>query len=183
MSETTTASPTPPGEGVRHSFGERVMGALRLDAGIYDEIEHDPDALGQAAGVVALAAVASAIGVATGAMGDGGVALILVGVFAAFLGWLISTAIVWLIGVRIMEHTSDYPELLRTLGFAQAPQLLKVLAFVPLLGFVVWIAVFFWGLAAYVVAVRQALDVETGRAILFGMLAGSCSMGGHAMMG
>lgn len=198
MSETTTPSPPPPAGGGRHSFGERVMGALRLDASIYDEIEHDPDALGQAAGVVALAAVASAIGVAGGAMGDRGVGVILGGVVAAFLGWLISAGIVWVIGVRIMEHTSDYPELLRTLGFAQAPQLLKVLALVPLLGFVVWIAVFFWGLAAYVVAVRQALDVETGRAIVvcvlawgsavllalvFGLLAGSCSAGGHAMMG
>jgi hypothetical protein len=137
------------------------MGALTLDAATYDEIEHDQSALGQAAGVVAIAAVCSGIGGAAGGLGA-----ILGGVVGAFLGWLLSTGIIWLIGVRIMGHTSDYPELLRTLGFASAPQILMILAFLPVLGALVSIAVFFWGLAAYVVAVRQALDVETGRAVV-----------------
>ena len=40
------------------SFGERLLGALRVDATIYEEVEHTPEALGQAAAVVALAAAA-----------------------------------------------------------------------------------------------------------------------------
>jgi len=92
-------------------------------------------------------------------------------VVGAFLGWVIATGIVWAIGVRAMGHSSDYPELLRTLGFASAPQMLLILGVVPVLGFLVGLVVIFWGLAAYVVAVRQALDVETGRAVLVCVLA------------
>ena len=39
------------------SFGERVVGAMRLDANTFEEIERDPTAMGQAAGVIALSAV------------------------------------------------------------------------------------------------------------------------------
>ena len=66
----TTAIPENPSP-VRRSFLERILGALRLDADTYEEIEHDESALGQAVGVVALAAIAAAIGSA----GSGGGAL------------------------------------------------------------------------------------------------------------
>lgn len=164
--------PAPPvGGGAKSSFGERVIGALKLDSAVYDEIEHDPDALGQAAGVIGIAAVCSGIGSAAGGGGA-----IVAGVVASFLGWLVATGIVWLIGVRAMGHSSDYPELLRTLGFASAPQMLMILGVVPLLGGLVALVVFVWGLAAYVVAVRQALDVETGRAVLVCVLAWGASV-------
>ena len=154
-----------PATAPRRSFVERVIGALRLDSATFDEIEHDAGALGQAAGVVGLAGVATAIGAA----GEGGGAI--GAVLGSLLGWGISAGFVWVVGVYFMEHTSDYPELLRTLGFASAPQLLLVLQGVPALGVLVGVVVFFWGVAAWVVAVRQALDVPTGRAVLVCVLA------------
>jgi hypothetical protein len=166
---TSTAPPSGP-IGSR-SFIERLIGALRLDASVYDEVEHDPEALPQAAGVVALAAVAAGIGGA--ASGGGG---LIAGVVTAIAGWLLATGVVWLVGVRIMDHSSDYPELLRTIGFASAPQILLGLTFVPLFGALVGIVVLFWGLATYVIAVREALDVETGRAVLVCVLAWGVNM-------
>lgn len=147
------------------SFVERVLGALRLDAATFEEIEHDRSALGQSAAVVVLGGIAAAIGAA----GQGGGAF--GAVIGAILGWAISSAFVWVVGVFFLEHTSDYPELLRTLGFASAPQLLLALRGIPLLGALIGLAVFFWGLAAWVVAVRQALDVTTGRAVWVCVLA------------
>lgn len=169
MSDTQPPAPPPVGEappGPPRPFLERLMGALKLDASVYEEVEHDPDALPQALGVVALAAVCGGIGSA----GYGGGA-ILAGVFAAVIGWLVSAGVIWLVGVRLFEHTSDYGELLRTIGFAQAPQLVLVLAAIPVFGVLVRLVVFGWGLVAYVVAVRQALDVETGRAVFVCLLA------------
>ena len=182
-----SAGPTP----ARRSFLERLVAALRLDASVYDEVEHDREALPQAAGVVALAAVCAGIGGAAG----GGAGLV-VGVIGAVVGLLLSAGIIWFIGVRLMEHTSDYPELLRTIGFASSPQVLLVLAAIPALGWGVRAVVFVWGLAAYVVAVRQALDVDTARAVLvcvlgwglavvvaflLASLAGACAPGGGSM--
>lgn len=165
-------SATPPGEeaqAVRRSFGERLLGALRLDASVFEEVEHDPEALGQAAGVVALAAVANAVGGAV----HGGSAGLLAGVIGAFIGWALGTAVVWAIGVKLFGHTSDYPELLRTLGFASAPEVLLVLGVIPIgaLWVLLRLAVTVLLIVAYVVAVRQALDVSTGRAVFVCVLA------------
>jgi hypothetical protein len=178
---TTTELPGAPAP-VRHSFVERLMGALRLDAATYEEVEHDASALGQAAGVVLLAALAAAIG--TASRGDGGA---IGAVFGALAGWLISTAFIWVVGVRWMNHTSDYRELLRTLGFASAPQILFVASGIPLLGVLIAVVAWGWGLAAFVVAVRQALDVTTGRAlwvcVLAVLLNAACILGLAILLG
>jgi hypothetical protein len=177
----TTAMPEAPSP-ARHSFLERVIGALRLDAATYDEIEHDETSLGQAAGVVVIAALAAAIGAAS--RGGGGA----VGaVFGSLIGWLISTAFIWVVGVYWMKHSSDYKELLRTLGFASAPNVLAVLGGVPALGGIATAVAFFWSLAAFVVAVRQALDVTTGRAVVVCVLAvvlnAACVLGLALLLG
>lgn len=151
----------------RRNFGDRLIGAIKLDASVYEEIEHDPSSMGQAAGVVVLAAVATTIGSASGVGGSSLVG----GVVGGLLGWVASTAVVWLIGVRIMKHTSDYAELLRTLGFASAPRLIAFLGIAPVVGFLAILASGIVGLVAYVIAVRQALDVTTGRAIFVCVLA------------
>lgn len=175
---TTTSPPIPAG---RRGFVERVVGALRLDAATFDEIEHDRGALGQAAGVVALGGIAAAIGAAGEGVGAIGAVL------GALLGWAISSGFVWLVGVFVLEHTSDYPELLRTLGFASAPQLMLFLGGIPVLGGLVGLVAFLWSLAAWVVAVRQALDVSTGRSVVVCVLAvlvyGACVIGLVLLLG
>jgi hypothetical protein len=174
----TASSPVPVSS---RGFVERLLGALRLDPATFDEIEHDRGALGQAAGVVALGGVAAAIGAAGEGVGAIG------GVLGALVGWAISVGFIWLVGVFVMEHTSDYSELLRTLGFASAPQLLLVVAGIPLLGAIVALVAFIWGLAAWVVAARQALDVSTGRAVVVCVLAWivniACIVGLVALVG
>jgi hypothetical protein len=46
----------------RYSWTERMVGAAKLDANMYEEVEADTAANAQAAGVVALVAVAQAVG-------------------------------------------------------------------------------------------------------------------------
>ena len=84
-----------------------------------------------------------------------------------------AAGIIWAIGVWYLKHTSDYPELLRTLGFASAPQLLFALGLIPLGPLLGLLAFLILGLsvAAWVIAVRQALDVSTGRAVGICLLA------------
>ena len=41
------------------SFAQRLIGAAKLDAHIYEEVEADTTAMGQAMGVVALSSVAA----------------------------------------------------------------------------------------------------------------------------
>jgi hypothetical protein len=56
--------------------------------------------------------------------------------------------------------------MLRTIGFAQSPGVLNVLSFIPGIGGIIQLVVGIWVLVAGVIAVRQALDFDTGKAIL-----------------
>ena len=78
--------------------------------------EADRAALGQAALLVILASVARGVGAfeAEGLIGLVGSPLVGLGV------WLAGSTLIWGIGVKRFGYTSDYPELLRTVGFAAA---------------------------------------------------------------
>ncbi len=147
------------------SLTERMIGAARLDVATYEEVEADRTATGQALLVVVLSALAAGIG----AVGTAGTMGILGSVIGALLGWVIFAGLIWLIGTKLLpepQTSADIGELLRTLGFASAPGLLRVLGIIPFVGVLVNLAVFVWLLATAVIAVRQALDYQsTGRAV------------------
>lgn len=147
------------------SMGDRMRGAAVLDVDVFEEVEADATATGQAAGVVAIVAVAQAIG-ASGL----GIWAMVGGVLTALLGWLIWAGVTYLVGDKLLGGTATWGELLRTLGFAQSPGVLTVFGIVPLLGGLVRLAVAIWVLAAGIVALRQALDFGTGKAILTAVL-------------
>ncbi len=144
-----------------HSFGQRLKGAALLRSGAYEAVEHDRSATTQAALVVALVAVCAAIGGARA--GAGG---IITGLIAAFLGWLLWSAVTWFIGDKLLGGRATWGELLRTLGFAQIPGVLFIVGVIPVLGAIAILAASIWILVAGVVAIRQALDFGTGRALL-----------------
>jgi hypothetical protein len=142
------------------SIVDRMKGAALLDVPTYEEVEADTTATGQAAIVVVIAAIASAIG----ALGRGGAGVIgaLVG---ALLGWVVWAGLTYLIGDKLLKGTATWGELLRTLGFAQAPGVFMILGIIPGLGVIVRFAVSVWVLVAGIIAIRQALDFSTGKAI------------------
>jgi hypothetical protein len=147
--------------GSGRSIVDRMRGAATLDVATYEEVEHDTTATGQAAVVVILAAIASGIG----ALGRGGAGVLTV-LVGAVLGWMLWAGITYAIGTRVFGGTATWGELLRTLGFAQAPGVLLVLGIIPVLGWLVRVVVSIWLLATAFVAIRQALDVDTGKALL-----------------
>lgn len=148
------------------SFTERVIGAARLNAATYEEVEHDPDAMGQAIAVVLLSSVAAGIGSIL--YMDLFTALV-VGSLVALLGWVIWAFLTWIIGTRLLPEPNteaDMAQLLRTIGFASAPGILRVVGIIPGIGGLLMLACDIWMLAAMIVGVRQALDyTSTWRAV------------------
>jgi hypothetical protein len=148
----------------------RVQRALRLDPAVYEEIEGDTSATGQALMVVVLAALCAGLGGA----GLGGIQGVIGLVIGSILGWLLWAAIIYLVGGRLLAQSQtqvDMGQLLRTMGLAQSPGLLRIFGIVPLLGGLVVLVAQVWMLAAMVVAVRQALDyTSTARAVVVVML-------------
>ncbi len=148
-----------------HTFVQRMIGAARVDPAMYQEVEHDTTATGQAAGVVAIVAVCSAIGGA----GAGAVGMA-AAVVAALMGWLVWAGVTYLIGDKLLGGTATWGELLRAVGFAQAPGVLYLFAVLPFFGWLVRLVVGVWILVCGIVALREALDVSTGKAILTAVL-------------
>jgi hypothetical protein len=142
------------------SFSERVFGAARLDVRTFEEIEHDETALGQAIAVVVLASIAAGIGAASWRGGAGVVA----GILGALVGWLVWAWLTYFIGTRVLpgaQTHANWGQLLRTTGFAAAPGILRIFAVIPFFRWLVYLVVAIWTLAAFVVAVRQALDYSS----------------------
>ena len=75
-----------------------------------------------------------------------------------------------MIGDKLLGGTATWGELLRTLGFAQAPGVLMIFGIIPLLGGIVRVFVALWLLITGIVAIRQALDFSTSKAIVTALL-------------
>jgi len=141
------------------NFLNRIFRALKLNASLFEEIEADKGAMGQAIGVVVLSSVATGLGgVYKGAMG------IVVGIILALVSWYAWAYITYFIGTRFLpepQTKADHGELLRTIGFASAPGIFRALGIFPVIrGMVFWVTTI-WMLIAMVIAVRQALDYSS----------------------
>ena len=147
------------------SMQERVIRAAKLDPALYEEVEADASAMPQAMAVVVLSAVAA--GIAN--LPTAGVPGILVGTLAALVAWYVWAFITYIVGTRLLpepDTRADHGELLRTIGFASAPGLIRILGVVPFLKGPAFLVAGVWMLVAMVIAVRQALDyTSTWRAV------------------
>jgi hypothetical protein len=158
------------------TFPHRLMGASVLDIETYEEVEADRGATAQALIVVLASSLASGVG-ASGFIHDGHP--IVEGVFIwsaiSLMAWAAWALLVFEIGGRLLPEPGtrvDVGELLRTIGFASAPGLLRVFGIVPEIALPVFALTTAGMLVAMVVAVRQALDYRsTARAI------GVCALG------
>jgi hypothetical protein len=160
-------------------FLGRLFGAAALNAGTYEEVEADPAATAQAVIVVVLSSVAAGFG----ARGFGGEGLAAIAFFSvvALMAWGAWSLVTYQIGVRILpdvDTQANLGELLRTIGFASGPGILRIFGVVPALTRTAFVISALWMLAAMVVAVRQALDYRsTARAVAV------CSLGWFLAIG
>ncbi len=153
------------------TFKDRIIRAAKLDIHLYEEVEADKGAMGQAMGVVVLSSIAAGIG----SIARGGISGILIGTIISLIGWYIWAYLTYFIGTKLLpepQTKADHSELLRTIGFSSSPGLIRVLGIIPGLGGMVFLIASIWMLVAMVIAVRQALDYKsTLRAV------GVCAIG------
>ncbi len=156
----------------QHSLVNRMIRAAKLEVDLYEEVEADTTANRQAFLAVVVASLAAGLGVGiAGVRAEGGLWFLwglLIGLATALVGWLVWSLFAYWLGTTIFrgpETSATYGELLRTIGFSNSPRVLTFFAFIPFLGGLIAFAVSIWVLIAGVIAVRQALDFSTGRAI------------------
>ena len=142
------------------TFKDRIIRAAKLDVHLYEEVEADKGAMGQAMGVVVLSSIAAGVG----SIARGGISGILIGTIIALIGWYVWAYLTYFIGTKLLpepQTKADHGELLRTIGFSSSPGLIRVLGIIPGLTWVVFLVASVWMLVAMVIAVRQALDYKS----------------------
>ena len=160
------------------SIWNRMIRAAKLDITLYEEVEHDTSANGQAFAVVVLVSIIAGIGTGIGgAITNGALWFLwglLIGLGSTIVGWLVWALFAYWLGTTVFrgpETEATYGQLLRTLGFAYSPGVIIFFAFIPFIGGLITFIAMVWSLTAGVIAVRQALDFSTARAI------GTCVVG------
>jgi hypothetical protein len=162
---------------------DQMIRASQLDVNLYEEVEKDTTQTNNALTVVVISAVATGLGTAisqamggastSGAAAAGGPGIVIGligGVIAALVGFAIWTAIVYYIGTSMFGGTATWGEVIRTVGFANSPGVLRILGFIPVLGGLIGLLVGIWTIVTTVVAVRQSLDITTGKAIIVSII-------------
>ena len=144
----------------KSSFQNRIIRAAKLDSNLYEEVEADKSALGQAMAIVVLSSIAAGIGLYK----TGGFSGIITGTMASLISWYLWAYLTYFIGTKFLpepQTEADLGELLRTIGFASSPGLLRVFYFIPGVGVPVYLISSLWMLVAMIIAVRQALDYKS----------------------
>jgi hypothetical protein len=121
--------------------------------------------------VVVLSSIAGGIG-SIYYFGVGGM---ITGSIAALFSWVVWAGIIYFIGAKFIpepQTEADMGQLLRTIGFASSPGLIRVVGIIPglegIVAFIAWI----WMIITTVIATRQALDYRsTLRAVIVCVIA------------
>jgi hypothetical protein len=152
----------------------RMWRAALLQSSLFEEVEADTKANNQAIIVVALVSLAAGIGRGIGAVVGGNASVtgfiwgLVGGIVSSLLVWFIFSLLCFWLGTSLFKGPNTKAtlgELLRTLGFAYSPGVLNILALIPVVGGIIPFATLVWTAIAAVIAVRQACDFTTGKAV------------------
>ncbi|MBN1659367.1 MAG: YIP1 family protein [Anaerolineae bacterium] len=149
---------------------DRILRAIRLDPNVYREIAEDENAMGEAAIIVIVVTLLSALGSAFAAESFF-VSLIVSWLMSVIVGWIGWAVLTYFIGAKLFGGRSSIPEMMRVLGYASAPQLLGVLGFIPCLGWLASLIGAILALIAGIIAVRESMEFDTGKAVLTVLIA------------
>jgi hypothetical protein len=156
--------------GTSGSIVDRVLGVIQLKKPVFEEIEHDTNATGQALIVVVVAAIAAAIG----GIGDQGQTGWFWQAILSVLGWIVFSVVAFYVGTtffRSPQTNVTLGQVMRMVGFAQAPKIIAVLAFIPLIGWIAGVVAWILFVVVAVHALAAAFDTTLDRGALIGVVA------------
>lgn len=183
------------------SFLDRLLGVIALKRPVYDALQHDSAATGQAWLIVLFLGIANGIAVVTTPMlliptGDVSdetarlledmtramtfdtaprqVMALIASVLAAVLSWYLSSALLRFIGNRMAGDgvtKASGEEVRRLVGWGYAPSLASLLTPIPVVGPLLALLGWLWAFVTGVMAVRAAFNVGIGKAIAIELIA------------
>ena len=153
------------------SLWQTIQHALGLDQAIFTAVQQAPEGLWLAGMIVCLAGLSEAVGQSIVLLINRVrfkrfVLALLIATISHFVGYLLWTTTVWLVGGYLFERTQPWLAIASVVGLAYAPQLLAFFTLTPFIGNPFSILLSLWSLLAIVVALRAGLGLETWQAIV-----------------
>jgi hypothetical protein len=152
----------------------RILRIFRLDATVFKEIAEDQGAMTQAAIVVVvvflISALGGAIGVAIAGTGNAIVTFFSTFLLGILVSWLLWSVLTYFIGSTLFKGRSSIPEMMRVLGFANAPNLLGIFGIIPCVGLIASLVGWVLSLVAAVLAIRESMEFDTGKAVITALI-------------
>jgi len=142
---------------------ERVTRLIKLDFSVFKDIESDPQATMEAAIIVGATTFLSAIASAMGS--EHAFGTFVISVINGLIGWVVWSAVTYFIGKTVFSGGGTLEQMLRVIGYANAPRILGILTVIPCIGWLGGLAGLLISLVASIMAIKEALDVELGTAI------------------
>lgn len=146
-----------------------LQSALTLKGNFYEQVQTTPQHQHLALLVVVLASMSHGLGsLAILSLNQTSLPLLLLlalldGVLI-LAGYFLWTLAIFKIGQKLKPIDPGYEDLLGPIGFAYTPQIFNFLTLIPLLGRPMELVLAAWSLLAAIVAIRQGLDISTGKA-------------------
>ncbi len=140
-------------------FSDRVLAAIQLEPLAYQEIKENKAPLTQAMFLLFLSSTATALGSV-----GGHVEKIPMAILTACAAWITWGLLIYVLGTRILkkpETQVDLVTVMRVVGFASAPGILKALAFIPAVSGIILFGTSIWILGTTTLATQQALNYKS----------------------
>jgi len=140
----------------------RIFGVFKLDVKTFEEIEHNTDLTLPAALIVVVVSLVSGLGNGffNGLFHRNFFSGFIGALISVLLGWLLWSAVTFLVGTRLFKGEADLGQMLRVIGFAYSPMVLSI---IPCIGGIIGII---WTIAAGFIAIRQGLDLDDMKSFL-----------------
>lgn len=140
---------------------QRVVRAASFDTRFFQELRTNTGLNKESLYIVFVVAVLSAIGGA----GGGLTGVLLAGIMAVAGYYIWSYVTLW-VGKQFYGVTADTSAVQRAIGYAYAPRVLGLFAWIPCIGWVAAIAGAIWSLVLGVFAIREIMGLDTTKAIV-----------------
>ncbi len=147
----------------KNSFVERLSGAARLNSATYREVGSDITATWPALMVVLGTSVVAGVVVFIGNPGIS-FASVIYSIIGNLIGWAVWASVIYIVATKLFPSPMaavGFVGMLRTLGFANAPQFFAFASLIPGAGQLFQVVIQLWGLSAMVVAVRVSFNFDS----------------------
>lgn len=143
-----------------------IFKSLKFDKSVYLEAKDKPGFLRFSLLIVLLVSICTGIGTVN-LTNDSS---IIRDLLSSLLGWLIWTSIIYIVGVKLLNYSSNYSQLARTLGLAYSPGVLNILGIINFISIPVLTITSIWTIISFIFALKHALQITAEKAFLLSLL-------------